>query len=119
MPTEIPAVLADFNAAVYSLQHILLQELELNARNKQDLQNQLISLENRISGFHLESYQEYKDDLKKLKKVRSDYSKKLDIRSNEIKQKIRVLESDEKKIRQRINTIKVKISKFREQIQKL
>jgi len=119
MPTEIPAVLADLSATVYTLQHKLMQELEVNSRNKRDLQNQIMGLQNRVSGYHSESYQEYKDDLKVLKKVRSDYKKNMDTRINELKQKIKVLDTQEKKIRQRINTLKVKISKFRDQIQNI
>tara|TARA_B100002019_G_scaffold181285_1_gene156529 strand:- start:245 stop:604 length:360 start_codon:yes stop_codon:yes gene_type:complete len=119
MPTEIPAVLADLSATVYTLQHKLMQELEVNSRNKRDLQSQIFGLETRITGYHSESYQEYKDDLRKLKKVRSDYKNNMNVRINELKQKIKVLDTQEKKIRQRINTLKVKISKFREQIQNI
>jgi len=119
MPTEIPAILADLSAAVYTLQHNLMQALEVNSRNKRDAENQIISLKNRVSGYHSESYQQYKDDVKQLKKVRSDYGKKMAKRINDLEREIKKYDANEKNIRQKINNLKVKISTFRAQIERL
>jgi len=119
MPTEIPAILADLSAAVYTLQHNLMQALEVNSRNKRDAENQIMSLKNRMSGFHSESYQEYKDDVKKLKKVRTDYKKNMNKRINDLEREIKGCDTNERNIRQKITNLKVKISTFRAQIEKL
>ena len=72
-----------------------------------------------MSGYHSESYQQYKDDVKQLKKVRSDYGKKMAKRINDLEREIKKYDANEKNIRQKINNLKVKISTFRAQIERL
>ena len=78
-----------------------------------------MSLNTRMSGYHSESYQQYKDDVKQLKKVRSDYGKKMAKRINDLEREIKKYDANEKNIRQKINNLKVKISTFRAQIERL
>ena len=117
MPTAIEAVLTDLNASVYHVRHKLIKDLEINKDNKRNYEARKIALSNRINNYHSESYQEHKEDPKKdmrsLKKDRSNFEKKINLRIKALDMEIKQLAKRESDIYRKVELLKQMISNFR------